>query len=106
MVSKDQTIGGLIFLICVVVIIGYLATLIYPDWLQALVGTQQPIEPFRSSVQFVLIAVPVAIAFIAVLCIGAWIGWTMATTPPPKPIEEIEAEEKEEEKKEAEKEKE
>ena len=23
---------------------------------------------------------------------GAWIGWTMATTPPPKPIEEIEAE--------------
>jgi predicted DNA-binding transcriptional regulator len=21
--------------------------------------------------------------------IGAWIGWTMATTPPPKPIEEI-----------------
>jgi len=26
--------------------------------------------------------------------IGAWIGWTMATTPPPKPIEEIEQEEK------------
>jgi len=24
--------------------------------------------------------------------IGAWIGWTMATTPPPKPIEEITAE--------------
>jgi len=23
------------------------------------------------------------------LFIGAWIGWTMATTPPPKPIEEI-----------------
>ena len=31
--------------------------------------------------------------------IGAWIGWTMATTPPPKPIEEIttEMEEKKEE---------
>ena len=27
-------------------------------------------------------------AFIA-LGIGAWIGWTMATTPPPKPLEEI-----------------
>jgi len=39
-----------------------------------------------------LVAVPVLIAFIAILAIGAWIGWTMATTPPPKPIEEIEAE--------------
>jgi len=40
-----------------------------------------------------------AIALIAILGIGAWIGWTMATTPPPKPIEEIEAEEKKEEEK-------
>ena len=41
----------------------------------------------------------VSIAFIAILAIGAWIGWTMATTPPPKPIEEIttEIEEKKEE---------
>jgi predicted DNA-binding transcriptional regulator len=47
----------------------------------------------------------VLIAFVAILGIGAWIGWTMATTPPPKPIEEIEAEEtkEEEEKKEEEK---
>ena len=25
----------------------------------------------------------------AVLCIVAWIGWTMATTPPPEPIESM-----------------
>jgi len=31
----------------------------------------------------------VSVAFIAILAIGAWIGFTMATTPPPKPIEEI-----------------
>ena len=45
------------------------------------------------------VLVLVSIAFIAVLAIGAWIGWTMATTPPPKPIEEIttEMEEKKEE---------
>jgi predicted DNA-binding transcriptional regulator len=30
--------------------------------------------------------------------IGAWIGWTMATTPPPKPIEEITSEMEKEEK--------
>jgi len=34
----------------------------------------------------------VFIAFTAILAIGAWIGWTMATTPPPKPIEEIQLE--------------
>ena len=86
MVSKDQTIGWLIFLACVVVAIGYLAALaVYP------------------ALQFWLIAIPVVLAFLLVLGIGAWIGWTMATTPPPKPIEEIEAEEKVEEKVEEEK---
>jgi len=49
------------------------------------------------------------IAVGGILGIGAWIGWTMATTPPPKPIEELEkeieeetSEEKTEEKTEAE----
>jgi len=105
MVSKDQAIGGVIFLVCVIVAIGYLVTLIYPQWLKDLLGIGVP--QFTYSIQFLLIAIPVVIAFIAVLCIGAWIGWTMATTPPPKPIEEIEAEEKkEEERKETKKEKE
>ena len=51
------------------------------------------------TIEFWLVAIPVFIAFIAVMGIGAWIGWTMATTPPPPtPIEEIESEiEKEEE---------
>ena len=95
MVSKDQAIGGVIFLVCVVVAIGYLATIIYPTWLT---GLGLNISDF--DVRFWLVAIPVIIALVAVLGIGAWIGWTMATTPPPKPIEEIEAEEKEEEKKE------
>jgi predicted DNA-binding transcriptional regulator len=94
MVSKDQTIGGVIFLVCVVVAVGYLASMIYPKWLSDLTSISE------FSIQFWLVAIPVIIAFVAVLGIGAWIGWTMATTPPPKPIEEIEAEEKEEEKKE------
>jgi predicted DNA-binding transcriptional regulator len=94
MVSKDQSIGGVIFLVCVVVAVGYLASMIYPKWLSDLTSISE------FSIQFWLVAIPVIIAFVAVLGIGAWIGWTMATTPPPKPIEEIEAEEKEEEKKE------
>jgi predicted DNA-binding transcriptional regulator len=38
------------------------------------------------------------VAVAAVLAIVSWIGYTMATTPPPKPIEDIESELKEEEK--------
>jgi predicted DNA-binding transcriptional regulator len=56
----------------------------------------------ESNVQFWIIAIPVLVAFIAILGIGGWIGWTMATTPPPKPIEDIsnEIEKKETESKE------
>src|SRR5512138_3721651 len=94
MVSKDQGIGGAILAVCVIVAIGYLITLFYPQWLVSvgLLGS-------TNGVQFWLIAVPVFVAFVAILFIGAWIGWTMATTPPPKPIEEIttEIEDKKEE---------
>ncbi len=102
MVSKDQAIGGLIFVVCVVIIIGYIVALFLPgiaaDILKPLLGRTPSIE----RIQFWLAAVPVLIALVAVLAIGGWIGWTMATTPPPKPIEEIEAEEKKEEEKAAE----
>jgi predicted DNA-binding transcriptional regulator len=39
-----------------------------------------------------LIQLTLMIAVAAVLGIIAWIGYTLATTPPPKPIEEIEKE--------------
>jgi predicted DNA-binding transcriptional regulator len=34
----------------------------------------------------------VSIAFITISAMGGWIGYTIATTPPPKPIEETTAE--------------
>jgi hypothetical protein len=82
--SKDQAIGAAILIVCVVVAIGYLVTLFYPNWLVSigLLGS-------TANVQFWVIAIPVFVAFIAILGIGAWIGYTMATTPPPKPIEEM-----------------
>ena len=97
MVSKDQAIGGAILLVCLLVAVFYLVTLFYPDWLSVFgVGNT---DADRANVRFWVIAVPVFIAFVAIMFIGAWIGWTMATTPPPKPIEEIttEIEEKKEE---------
>jgi len=101
-VSKDQAIGGLIFLVCVIIIIGYIGALFFYDNATLNISIKKALNlPWTTgSVSYWLVAVPVFIAFIAVLGIGAWIGWTMATTPPPKPIEEIEAEEKKEEEKE------
>ena len=99
MVSKDQGIGGLIFLVCVIIAISYTLGLF---WLGEPLGGAYDAWPLN----FWLIATPVYLAFILILGIGAWIGWTMATTPPPKPIEELEIEEKKEEEKEPEKEKE
>jgi cytoskeletal protein RodZ len=91
MVSKDQAIGGIIFVVCLVVGILYTVGLFYFG------------NPMGKGweIQFWLVAIPVFLAFIAIMGIGAWIGWTMATTPPPKPIEEItsEVEEKKEEEK-------
>ena len=90
--SKDQALGGLIVVVCVVLIIGYIGGLFLYDpyikgWLN--IGS-------AANVQFWLIATPVLVAFVAIMLIGAWIGYTMATTPPPKPIEEITTETKQE----------
>ncbi|MCX8177770.1 MAG: hypothetical protein N3F10_05695 [Candidatus Bathyarchaeota archaeon] len=95
MVSKDQSIGGLIFIVCIALAIFYVVTLFHPSWMVDLGWAKD-----ASTVQFWIVAVPVFLAFVAVMFIGAWIGWTMATTPPPKPIEEITKELEEEEKKE------
>ncbi|MDH5482567.1 MAG: transcriptional regulator [Candidatus Bathyarchaeota archaeon] len=91
MVSKDQAIGGIIFLVCMIIAIFYVITLFYPQWMIDLGWAAD-----TSAIQFWLVAVPVFIAFVAIMGIGAWIGWTMATTPPPKPIEEITSEMEEE----------
>ena len=49
----------------------------------------------------ILIAAPVILGMVVVLLIAAWIGWTMARTPPPAPIdlEDFESTEETKEKK-------
>jgi heme/copper-type cytochrome/quinol oxidase subunit 2 len=99
MASKDQAIGWLIFIVCIVVIILYLVGLLY---FGKPLGDSSATPPISAwTIQFTLVAIPVLLAFVLILGIGAWIGWTMATTPPPKPIEEIETEEKKESSEEA-----
>jgi predicted DNA-binding transcriptional regulator len=83
--SRDQAIGGAILVVCLVVAAVYALALFVPDWLSWIGMTYEFDRVW-------VVAIPVFIAFVAILLVGAWIGWTMATTPPPKPIEEIESE--------------
>ena len=102
MASKDQAIGALIFIVCLVVAIGYIFVLCVPQGTLWFVNLLKGLG-WQGMTNYIarlwLVAIPVLVAFVVVLAIGAWIGWTMATTPPPKPLEEIEAEEKLEEEK-------
>jgi hypothetical protein len=86
--SKDQAIGGAILTVCLLVAVFYIVTLFLPEFFVDVIGNIG-LTTTVADVKFWIIAVPVFVAFVAVLFIGAWIGWTMATTPPPKPIEEI-----------------
>jgi predicted DNA-binding transcriptional regulator len=95
--SKDQAIGGAILVVCTLVAIFYVIGLFFYQPIVDAIPALKIGE--TATVQFWLVAIPVFVAFIAIMMIGAWIGYTMATTPPPKPIEEIttEMEEKKEE---------
>ena len=80
--GKDQAIGGVILVVCVVVVVGFLVLVVDPGLFSFNVV----------DVRLDVVLILVSAAFIAILGIGAWIGYTMASTPPPKPIEEITAE--------------
>ncbi len=100
MVSKDQGIGGAILAVCVIVALLFALLVVFPAQVYGLLGTVT--NNTGNNIRLGLVLILVSIAFIAILAIGAWIGFTMATTPPPKPIEEISTEmddKKEDEKK-------
>jgi len=67
--SKDQMLGALI-LIGAIVVIGVYGWLVY-------------VPEYRIAA-LILVA---SIAVVGVMGIIAWIGWTMATTPAPEPID-------------------
>jgi len=87
--SKDQTFGVIIFIACLIVAVGYVTMVAAPRSVKAIL----PWFPLSvEQIQFGAIATAVFAAFPAIMFIGAWIGWTMATTPPPEPMEELKTE--------------
>ena len=79
--SRDQVIGALILAASVIGIVIYGWILFFTEW------------------TMLLLQLTGFVAVAAILGILAWIGYTLATTPPPKPVEEIEKELEEELKK-------
>jgi hypothetical protein len=69
--TKDQSYGALILLVSVVIAASYLIGFLF----------------FGPAMALLLVEIPVVLAVLAILGITAWIGWTMATTPPPAPLE-------------------
>ena len=83
--SKDRAVGALILVVCALLAIAFIGLLFFYDpWIASFLNIGA-----AADVHFWLIAAPVAVAFVAIMAIGTWIGYTMATTPAPKPIEEI-----------------
>ncbi|MEM2028124.1 MAG: transcriptional regulator [Candidatus Bathyarchaeia archaeon] len=79
--GRDQVVGVLLLIAGVVGIVVY-------GWLV-----------FLSEWSILVLQLTGFIAVATILAIFSWIGYTLATTPPPKPIEEIEKEIEEELKK-------
>ncbi len=81
---SDKAIGTGLFTVSIIVILIYIWLVFFP-----------PI----SGLDYLVIKITAVVAIAVVFGILAWIGYTLATTPPPKPIEEIEKEIEEELKK-------
>ncbi len=88
---SDRVIGiGLVIVSGIVILIYFWLLFIPPGW---------SIPVLNMHVTEFLIRFTVMVGVLGVFGILAWIGYTLATTPPPKPIEEIEREIEEELKK-------
>jgi predicted DNA-binding transcriptional regulator len=72
--SKDSVLGAVILVVSMVVIAVYVWLVFFP-----------PI----AGADLLLLKLTGSVAVVGVFGILAWIGYTLATTPPPKPIEEI-----------------
>jgi predicted DNA-binding transcriptional regulator len=81
--NRDKVIGGGLLALSIVVIAVYLWLVFFPPR-NILVGLD--------TLDIFVLKLTGAIAVVAVFAIVGWIGYTLATTPPPKPIKEIEKE--------------
>jgi len=81
---KDKLAGYSIFTLSLIILGAWGTFTVWGiiDW------TKDAADAFiEQRVTIILLAAPIVLAMIVVLGIAAWIGWTMARTPPPAPID-------------------
>lgn len=74
---RDQVIGVILLAVSVAIIAVYIWLVFFPP---------------LAWVDIFVLKLTGAVAVAGIFAIIGWIGYTLATTPPPKPIEEIEKE--------------
>ena len=77
--AKDKVIGGSIFVLCILLLVGYYVAMISP-------GSVPIIDGSDDHVRILAMGVILGIAWTLVMIIGAWIGYTMLTLPPAVPV--------------------
>ena len=104
--SRDKIYGAIIFVVALIALIYYsLAALLWAGFMKG--DTTVVHDPYgwvsdKTGVFYLLwgfiplisaewyTVIPIWLAATLILIICIWIGWTMLTTPPPVPLEELE----------------
>ncbi len=95
--QRDKIYGLIIFAGALIILIWYtLYAMVYAGWSH---GGERALPAFIESFATLFgllswwgwaVILPIWIAALLILVIAMWIGWTMMTTPPPVPLEELE----------------
>ena len=87
--QKDKLYGFIIFLVALILLV-YLST---ANLMIIASGGNKDFYLIKLPIFFgpwTYVVLPLMLAEILIFGIAAWIGWTMMTTPPPVPLEELE----------------
>lgn len=80
---KDKLAGYSIFVFSLLILGAWVT---FTGW--GIYDWNNTVDPFiPQNITIALIAAPIFLAMLVVFIIAAWIGWTMARTPPPAPID-------------------
>ena len=94
--QRDKLYGLIIFVGALVILVWYtLYALIYAGFYHGVYDAGNPLILIGTlggllSYWGWAVILPIWIAALLILVIAMWIGWTMLTTPPPVPLEELE----------------